>query len=78
MPFGLTDAPSYFVDLMSRVFREQLNKFVVVFVVDILIYSRGEEEKARHLNIVLDVLRKNQLRAKFSKCHFWRKEVHFL
>lgn len=59
MPFGLTNAPAYFVDLMGRVFWEQLNKFVVVFVDDILIYSRIEEEHAMHLRIVLDVLRRN-------------------
>lgn len=78
MPFGLTNAPAYFVDLMSRVFREFLNKFVVVFVDDILIFSKGEEEHARHLKEVMDTLRAHQLKAKFSKCHFWRREVRFL
>ena len=66
MPFGLTNAPAYFVDLKNRVFRDQLNKFVLVFVDDILVYSRTEEEHKMHLRIVLDVLRKNQQRAKFS------------
>lgn len=78
MPFGLTNAPAYFVDLMSRYFRKQLNKFVVVFVDDILVFSRSEDEHKTHLKEVLDVLRKNQLKAKFSKCHFCRKEVRFL
>ena len=75
MPFGLTNAPAYFVDLMSRVFREYLNKFVVVFVDDILIFSKDEEEHALHLREVLETLRAHKLKAKFSKCHFWRKEV---
>ena len=78
MPFGLTNAPAYFVDLMSRVFREFLNKFVVFFVDGILIFSRSEEEHALHLRKVLETLRAHQLKAKFSKCHFWRKEVRFL
>ena len=73
MPFGLTNAPAYFVDLMSRVFREFLNKFVVVFVDDILIFSKDEEEHARHLVEVMDTLRAHQLKAKFSKCHFLEK-----
>ena len=78
MPFGLTNAPAYFVDLMSRVFRELLNKFVVVFVDDILILSKNEEEHAQHLKEVMDTLRAHQFKAKFSKCHFWREEVRFL
>ena len=78
MPFGLTNAPAYFVDLMNRVFRDVLNKFVLVFVDDILIYSKAEEEHARHLEVVLEILRNNVLKAKFSKCHFWKKEVRFL
>ena len=78
MPFGLTNAPSYFVDLMNGVFRDQLNKFVLVFMDDILVYSRTEEEHKEHLRIVMEVLRKHQLKAKFSKCHFWRREVRFL
>ena len=60
---------------MSRVFREYLNKFVVVFVDDILIFSKSEEEHALHLREVLETLRVHNLKAKFSKCHFWRKEA---
>ena len=78
MPFGLTNAPAYFVDLMSRVPREFLNKFVVVFVDDILTFLKNEEEHARHLKEVMDTLRAHQLKAKFSKCHFWRREFGFL
>ena len=78
MPFGLTNAPAYFVNLISRVFREFLNKFVVVFVDDILIFSRSKEEHPLHLTEVLETLRAHQLKAKFSKCHFWMKEVRFL
>lgn len=78
MPFGLTNAPAYFVVLMNRVFKDLLNKFVLVFVDDILVYSRTEGERKTHLRIVLDILRKNHLKAKFLKCHFWRREVRFL
>ena len=78
MPFGLTNAPAYFIDLMSRVFREFLNKFVVVFIDDILIFAKSEEEHAQHLKEVMDTLQAHQLKAKFSKCHFWREEVRFL
>ena len=78
MPFGLTNAPAYFIVLMNRVFKDQLNKFVLMFVDDILVYSRIEEEHKEHLRIVMEVLRKHQLKAKFSKCHFWRREVRFL
>ena len=63
---------------MSRVFQEFLNKFVVVFVDDILIFSKKEEEHAQHFREVLKTLCVHQLKAKFSKCHFWRKEVRFL
>ena len=78
VPFGLTNVPAYFVDLMNRVFRDFLNKFVVVFVDDILIFSKSEEEHALRLGEVLRTLRAHQLKAKFSKCHFWREEVRFL
>ena len=62
MPFGLTNAPAYFVDLMSRVFREYLNRFVVVFVNDILVFSKSEEEHALHLREVLETLRAHSLK----------------
>ena len=78
MPFGLTNAPAYFVDLMTRVFREALNRFVLVFIDDILIFSKDKEEHEAHLIYVLNTLRSHQLRAKFSKCHFWSEEVRFL
>lgn len=78
MAFRLTNAPAYFTDLMNRVFRDQLNKFVLVFVDDILVYSRTKEEHKMHLGIILDILRRNQLMAKFSKCHFWGREAQFL
>ena len=78
MPFGLTNAPAVFMDLMHRVFREFLDKFVNVFIDDILVYSKNEEEHQEHLGIVLQTLRDHQLYAKFSKCDFWRREVKFL
>ena len=78
MPFGLTNAAAYFVHLMNKVFMKYLDKFVVVFIDDILIYSKTPEEHEQHLRIVLEELRKNQLYAKFSKCEFWLREVGFL
>jgi hypothetical protein len=78
MSFGLTNAPAYFMGMMNKVFMEYLDKFVVVFIDDILIYSRNEEEHADHLRLVLGRLREQQLYAKFSKCQFWLKEVEFL
>ncbi|KAK8923646.1 hypothetical protein KSP39_PZI019205 [Platanthera zijinensis] len=78
MPFGLTNAPSVFMDLMNRVFREYLDWFVVVFIDDILVYSKSEAEHESHLGTVLQVLRENQLYAKFSKCEFWLEKVAFL
>jgi len=77
MSFGLTNAPAYFMYLMNSVFMPELDKFVVVFIDDILIYSKNEEEHAHHLHIVLQRLREHQLYAKFSKCDFWLKEVPF-
>ncbi|KAK9044452.1 hypothetical protein V6N11_058352 [Hibiscus sabdariffa] len=78
MPFGLTNAPAAFMDLMNRIFKPYLDKFVVVFIDDILIYSQTKEEHAEHLRIVLQTLRDKQLFAKFSKCEFWLNEVTFL
>ncbi|KAL4025729.1 hypothetical protein IC575_014134 [Cucumis melo] len=78
MSFGLTNAPAVFMDLMNRVFREFLDTFVIVFIDDILIYSKTEAEHEKHLRIVLQTLRDNKLYAKFSKCEFWLKQVSFL
>jgi hypothetical protein len=78
MSFGLTNAPAYFMNLMNKVFMDYLNKFVVVFIDDILVYSKTAEEHEEHLRLVLGTLREHQLYAKFSKCQFWLKEVGFL
>jgi GGDEF domain-containing protein len=76
--FGLTNALAYFINVMNKVFMDELDKFVVVFIDDILIYSSTAEEHEQHLRVVLEKLRQNQLYAKFSKCDFWLKEVAFL
>ncbi|GJS89698.1 putative reverse transcriptase domain-containing protein [Tanacetum coccineum] len=78
MPFGLTNAPTVFMDLMNRVCLPYLDKFVIVFIDDILIYSKTKEEHEVHLKLVLELLRKEKLYAKFCKCEFWLYEVHFL
>jgi hypothetical protein len=78
MRFGLTNAPAIFMDYMNRIFQPYLDKFVVIFIDDILIYSKDSQEHAEHLRIVLEVLREKQLCAKFSKCEFWLSEVKFL
>ena len=78
MPFGLTNAPAAFMDLMNRVFRDYLDKFVIVFIDDILVYSKDRKEHEHHLNLVLKRLRGQKLYAKFSKCKFWLEEVAFL
>jgi hypothetical protein len=78
MSFGLTNAPAYFMYLMNMVFREYLDKFVMVFINDILVYSRSEEEHQEHLRLVLQKLRDHKLYAKLSKCEFWLKQVAFL
>jgi hypothetical protein len=76
--FRLTNAPSYFMYLMNKVFMEYLDKLVVVFIDDILIYSKTEAEHEEHLRLVLEKLGSNQLYAKFSKCEFWLMQVAFL
>ena len=78
MPFGLTNAPAAFKDLMNRVFSPYLDKFVIVFIDDILVYSGNPKEHAEHLWTVLQILRERQLYAKFSKCQFWLDKVAFL
>jgi len=77
MSFGLTNAPAYFMYLMNKLFMEFLDKFVVVFIDDILIFSKTKEEHAEHLRLVLQKLREHKLYAKRSKCEFWLKEVSF-
>jgi hypothetical protein len=78
MSFGLTNAPVYFMYLMNKVFMECLDRFIIVFIDDILIFSKTMEEHEEHLRLVLEKLRSNQLYAKFSKCEFWLTEVAFL
>ncbi|KAA3466616.1 DNA/RNA polymerases superfamily protein [Gossypium australe] len=78
MPFGLINAPTVFMDLMNRIFRPYLDRFVVVFIDDILVYSRYKNEHVDHLRIVLQTLHEKQLYAKFSNCEFWLREVDFL
>ena len=77
MPFGLTNALATFMDLMNRVFRPYLDQFVVVFIDDILVYSKNVKEHEHHLRIVLQTLRQNQLFAKLSKCDFGLRKCHF-
>ena len=78
MPFGVTNAPGVFMEYMNHIFHTYLDQFVVVFIDDILIYSKSEEEHAEHLRVVLQVLKEKKLYAKLSKCEFWMKEVSFL
>ncbi|GJU49683.1 putative reverse transcriptase domain-containing protein [Tanacetum coccineum] len=78
MPFGLTNAPAIYMDLMNRVCRPYLDKFVIVFIDDILIYFKTREEHVEHLRLVLELLKKEKLYAKFSKCELWLREVQFL
>ncbi|XP_021737192.1 uncharacterized protein LOC110703715 [Chenopodium quinoa] len=78
MPFGLTNAPAIFMDLMNRVFHPFVDKFMVVFIDDILVYLKRKEEHIEHLKEVLETLRENKLYAKFSKCEFWLEKVAFL
>ncbi|GKB33834.1 putative reverse transcriptase domain-containing protein [Tanacetum coccineum] len=78
MSFGLTKAPAVFMDLMNRVCKPYLDKFVIVFIDDILIYSKNKQEHEEHLKIILELLKKEELYAKFSKCEFWIPKVQFL
>ncbi|GJU58126.1 putative reverse transcriptase domain-containing protein [Tanacetum coccineum] len=78
MPFGLTNAPAVFMDLLNRVCKPYLDKFVIVFIDDILIYSKDEKEHEEHLKAILELLKKEKLYAKFSKCEFWIPKVQFL
>jgi hypothetical protein len=78
MSFGLTNGPAYFMYLMNSVFMLELDKFVVVFIDDILVYSKNEAEHTKHLHTVLQILRGHQLYAKLSKCDFWLREIKFL
>jgi hypothetical protein len=73
MSFGLTNAPTYFMYLMNKVFMKYLDKFVMVFIDNILVYSKDEEEHEEHLRLVLHKLRDHRLYATLSKCEFWLK-----
>ena len=78
MPFGLTNAPAAFMNQMNLVFEDYHDKFFIVFIDDILIYSKSKEEYAEHLTLVLQKLQEKQLYAKFKKCEFWTYQVVFL
>nr|GFA17790.1 putative reverse transcriptase domain-containing protein [Tanacetum cinerariifolium] len=78
MPFGLTNTPTVFMDLMNRVCKPYLDKFVIVFIDDIFVYSKDEEEHDKHLKIILELLKKERLYAKFLKCYIWLDSVQFL
>nr|GEW31358.1 putative reverse transcriptase domain-containing protein [Tanacetum cinerariifolium] len=78
MPFGLTNAPAVFMDLMNRICKPYLDKFVIVFIDDILVYSKSKDEHKVHLRLVLELLKKEEMYAKFFKCEFWLQEVQFL
>jgi hypothetical protein len=78
MPFGVTNAPGVFIEYMNGIFHPFLDHFVVMFIDDIMVYSKSEEEHAEHLRVVLRVLKEKKLFAKLSKCEFWLREVSFL
>ncbi|GKC30049.1 putative reverse transcriptase domain-containing protein [Tanacetum coccineum] len=75
MPYGMTNALAIFMDLMNRVYKPYLDKFVIVFIDDILIYSKSKEEHEEHLKLILELLKKKELYAKFSKCGFWLSKI---
>ncbi|GJZ16196.1 putative reverse transcriptase domain-containing protein [Tanacetum coccineum] len=78
MRFGLTNTPTIFMDLMNQVCKSYLDKFVIVFIDDIMIYSKSKEDHEEHLKLILELLKKEELYAKFLKCKFWRPKVQFL
>ena len=78
MSFGLTNAPAAFMSFMKGIFKLYLDLFVIIFIDDILIYSKSKKEHEEHLRMVLELLRKKKLYAKFSKCEFWLDSVSFL
>jgi hypothetical protein len=78
VPFGLSNAPTVFMCLMNGVFRNYLDKFFIVFLDEILVYSKSEEEHEKHLRMVLQVLREHQLYAKLRKCSFYQRQIHYL
>jgi hypothetical protein len=78
MSFGLTNAPAYYMDLMNKDFMDYLDKYVVVFIDGLLVYSKSEEEHEEHLRLVLQKLQDPRLYVKISKCEFWMKQVSFL
>ena len=78
MPFGVTNAPAAFMDLMNRIFKPYFDEFVVVFIDDILIYSESKAEHEDHLRLTLRTLRERKLYAKFNKCEFWLSTISFL
>nr|GFC65086.1 putative reverse transcriptase domain-containing protein [Tanacetum cinerariifolium] len=78
MPFRLTNAPAVFMDLMNRVCKPYLDKFVIVFIDDIVIYSKDKKGHEEYLKAILELLKKEELYAKFSKCEFWIPKVQFL
>ena len=78
MSFGLTNAPAAFMELMNRVFHDYLDKFIIVFIDDIMVYSKTREDHETHLRLALERLQSEKLYAKFSKCEFWLDRVMFL
>jgi hypothetical protein len=78
VPFGLSNAPTIFMCLMNGVFRDYLDKFVIVFLDEILVYSKSKAEHEQHLRLVLQVLREHQMYAKLSKCSFYERQIHYL